>query len=158
MTTPDDPFARPAGQPAAGGQQPLQGQPYAAPGYAAGYGAPVLATQNGLGTAALVLGILSIPGAFVIVGGVVLGILAIIFGAIGRGRANRGRATNGGSALAGLITGAIGLLLAVAFVAIGIGFLNSSSGKTLRDCLDRAGTDQVAIQACRDQLRNNLTK
>lgn len=154
MTTPNDPFARPAEQQAAGGQQPFQGQPYAAPGY----GAPVVAVRNGLGTAALVLGILSIPGAFTVIGGVLLGILAIIFGAIGRSRAKRGTATNGGSALAGLITGAVGLVLAIAFVAIGVGFLNSGNGKTLRDCLDRAGTDQVAIQACRDQLRDNLTK
>ena len=158
MTTPDDPFAHPAQQSAAGGQQPLPGQPYAAPGYRAGYGAPVAVVRNGLGTAALVLGILSIPGAFTVIGGVLLGILAIIFGAIGRSRAKRGLATNGGSALAGLITGAVGLVLAIAFVAIGVSFFNSDSGKKLRDCLDRAGTDQAAVQACRDQLRNDLTK
>ena len=158
MTTPDDPFAPPAQQSAAGGQQPFQGQPYAAPGYGTGYGTPVVAVRNGFGTAALVLGILSIPGAFTVIGGVLLGILAIIFGAIGRGRASRGQATNGGSALAGIITGAVGLVLAISFVAIGVGFFNSGSGKKLRDCLDRAGTDQAAVQACRDQLRNDLTR
>ena len=63
MTTPDNPFGHPAQQPAAGGQQPFQGQPYAAPGYGAGYGTPVVAVRNGLETAALVLGILGIePG------------------------------------------------------------------------------------------------
>ncbi len=158
MTTPDDPFARPAQQPAAGGQPPFQGQQYAAPGYQAGYGAPVPAVSNGFGTAALVLGILAIPGAFTVIGGVLLGILAIIFGAIGRSRASRGQATNGGSALAGLITGAVGLVLAIAFVAIGVSFFNSGSGQKLRDCLDRAGTDQAAVQACREQLRNDLTR
>ncbi len=154
MTTPNDPFARPAEQPAAGGQQPFQGQRYATPGY----GAPVVAVRNGLGTAALVLGILSIPGAFTVIGGVLLGILGIIFGAIGRSRAKRGQATNGGSALAGVITGAVGLLIAVVLVAIGVGFFNSGTGKKLRDCLDRAGTDQAAVQACQDRLRNDLTK
>ena len=54
------------------------------------YGAPLQATRNGLGTAALVLGILAIPGAITIIGGVLLGILAIILGAIGRSRAKRG--------------------------------------------------------------------
>lgn len=158
MTTPDDPFAHPAQQSAAGGQQPFQGQPYAAPGYQAGYGAPVAVVRNGLGTAALVLGILAIPGAFTVVGGLLLGILAIIFGAIGRSRAKRGLATNGGVALAGLITGAVGLVLAVVLVAVGVGFYTSDNGKKLRDCLDRAGTDRAAVQACRDQLSHDLTK
>ena len=103
------------------------------------------------------LGILAIPGAFTIVGGVLLGVLAIILGAIGRSRAKRGLATNGGIALAGLTTGAVGLVLAIAFVAIGVGFLNSGSGKKLRDCVDRAGTDQAAQQVCQDQFRNTLT-
>ena len=157
MTTPDDPFGHPVQQPAAGGQQPFQGQPYAALGYEAGYGAPVVAARNGFGTAALVLGILAIPGAFTVVGGVLLGILAIIFGAIGRSRAKRGLATNGGIALAGLITGAVGLVLAVAFVAIGVGLLNSGSGQKLRDCIDQAGADRTAQQVCQDQLRDTLT-
>ena len=157
MTTPDDRFAHPAQQSAAGGQQPFQGQPYAEPGYGAGYGTPVVAVRNGLGTAALVLGILAIPGAITIIGGVLLGILAIILGAIGRSRAKRGLATNGGVALAGIITGAVGLVLAIAFVAIGVSFLNSGSGKKLRDCLDRAGTDRAAQQVCQDQVRNDLT-
>ena len=158
MTTPDDPFARPAQPPAAGGPPSFQGQQYAAPGSQAGYGAPVVAVSNGFGTAALVLGILAIPGAFTVIGGVLLGILAIIFGVIGRSRAKRGQATNGGSALAGLITGVVGLVLAIAFVAIGVGFFNSGSGKKLRDCIDQAGTDRAAQQVCQDQFRNDLTR
>ena len=157
MTTPSDPFGHPAQQPPAGGQQPFQGQPYAAPGYGAEYGTPVAAARNGFGIAALVLGILAIPGAFTILGGVLLGLLAVIFGAIGRSRAKRGQATNGGIALAGLITGAVGFVLAIAFVAIGVGFLNSGSGKQLRECIAQAGPDRAAQQSCQDQFRHTLT-
>lgn len=47
---------------------------------------------------------------------VIFGILGVVFGAIGRHRANRGKATNGGMALAGIITGAVGLLALLAFL------------------------------------------
>lgn len=155
MTTPPDPFALPEGQ---GSGQPYAAPAQAAPGYGQPYGTPVVTVRNGLGTAALVLGILSIPGAFIVVGGVLLGLLAIIFGAIGRSRAKRGEATNGGTALAGIITGAVGLVLAIAFVAIGVSFLNSGSGKKLRDCLAQANGDRAATQLCQDQFRNDLVK
>lgn len=65
--------------------------------------------QNGMGTAALVLGILGIIGCIPIIGG----ILAIIFGRIGMRNAEQGLATNGGVAKAGFILGIIGLVLAV---------------------------------------------
>ena len=64
------------------------------------------APQNGMGTAALVRGILqffclSILGA----------ILAIVFGRIGMKRAEQGLATNGGAAKAGYILGIIGVVI-----------------------------------------------
>ncbi len=72
---------------------PAQGQP-AAP-------------QNGMGTAALVLGILGIIGCLPFLGG----ILAIIFGKMGMTRAEQGLATNGGAAKAGFVLGIISLVL-----------------------------------------------
>lgn len=65
--------------------------------------------QNGMGTAALVLGILGVIGCIPVIGG----ILAIIFGRIGMRNAEQGLATNGGVAKAGFILGIIGLVLAV---------------------------------------------
>jgi len=64
--------------------------------------------QNGMGTAALVLGILQF---FCL--GTIGAILAIIFGRIGMKRAEQGLATNGGSAKAGFILGIIGVVLSV---------------------------------------------
>ncbi|MCQ0023465.1 DUF4190 domain-containing protein [Streptomyces somaliensis DSM 40738] len=86
--------------------------PYAAP--APAYGMPAAQPSNGLGTAGLVLGIIGIVCNLTValwLVGVVLGILAIIFGAIGRGKANRGEATNRGAAMAGLVTGIISAVL-----------------------------------------------
>lgn len=89
------------------------------PGGAPG-GAPV-AARNGLGVTALVLGLIGaacgmIPLLFWLSG--ILGLLALIFGFIGRGRAKHGEATNKGVALAGLLLGLISLILAVVGVVI----------------------------------------
>ncbi|MEU6810671.1 DUF4190 domain-containing protein [Streptomyces sp. NPDC046831] len=101
---------------------------YGYPAYPQGYGWPgmPMARQNGMGTAAMVLGILSCC-LFCLYGvvSVVLGILAIVFGVKGRRKAERGEADNHGQAQAGLITGVIGLILGVVvliLIAVGITF------------------------------------
>lgn len=88
-------------------------QPYVQPVYTQQYVAPAVAPmvpQNGAGTAALVLGIISIVGC------TATSIPAIICGIIGLGRAKRGEATNQGAALGGIICGSISLLLVGGFV------------------------------------------
>ncbi|MEV6553885.1 DUF4190 domain-containing protein [Streptomyces sp. NPDC051597] len=76
------------------------------------------APLNGFGTTALVLGILSVV-LFCLWGlGIVLGILALIFGFLGRGRAKRGEATNGAQALAGIILGAVGVVVSAVFLGL----------------------------------------
>ncbi|MFF5855026.1 DUF4190 domain-containing protein [Streptomyces sp. NPDC012751] len=84
-----------------------------------GYGWPGMqpAPSNGMGTASLVLGILAAVGFVAWPIALVLGILAVIFGAIGRGKAKRGEATNPGVALAGIICGAAGIVLVLGFFA-----------------------------------------
>ncbi|QFZ78708.1 DUF4190 domain-containing protein [Streptomyces fagopyri] len=93
-----------------------------APGYpgGTGYGWPALPLppSNGMGTAGLVLGIISAvvfclwPVAFVV------GVLGVIFGAVGRRRVRRGEATNPGQALAGIICGAVGVALSIGMVVV----------------------------------------
>ena len=61
--------------------------------------------QNGMGTAALILGILGL-----LLFGCIFGVLAVIFGSIGISRANAGRANNKGVAVAGLILGIVGIV------------------------------------------------
>ncbi|MFD6416402.1 DUF4190 domain-containing protein [Streptomyces sp. NPDC060194] len=77
---------------------------------------PAPAARNGLGVAALVLGIIGvlsglIPILFALAG--LLGLLALIFGLVGRSRAKRGQSTNGGVALTGTVLGVASLALAV---------------------------------------------
>ncbi|MEU6391278.1 DUF4190 domain-containing protein [Streptomyces sp. NPDC046939] len=72
--------------------------------------------RNGLGTAALILGVIGalsglVPIMFWLAG--ILGVIALILGLTGRGRAKRGEATNKGVALTGVILALVSLGLAV---------------------------------------------
>ena len=94
---------------------------YGYPAYPQGYGWPGMppTPQNGMGTAAMVLGILSCC-LFCLYGvvGLILGVLAVVFGVKGKRRADRGEATNRGQAQAGLITGIVGIILGLATIAL----------------------------------------
>jgi hypothetical protein len=111
---------------------------------------------GGMATAALVLGLLAVITSFTLIGGLLLGLLAIIFGIIGLRRANRGLALGRGRAIAGIILGLLGMVLAGALIAIGISLFNSEEGKNLQDCLKNAGSDQSQIQQCQDQFRDQV--
>ena len=99
----------------------LLGGGYPGYGYPAdgGYGWPGLAPMpsNGLGTAGLVLGIISAAVFCLWPVAIVLGVLALIFGTLGRGKARRGEATNPGQALAGIICGAAGVVFGFVMLA-----------------------------------------
>ncbi|MCT7355419.1 hypothetical protein N4P33_25145 [Streptomyces sp. 15-116A] len=71
--------------------------------------------SNGLGVAGLVLGIISAAGFCLWPLAIVLGVLGVIFGSVGRAKVTRGEATNPGQALAGIICGAVGLVLGIGF-------------------------------------------
>ncbi|MCX4847540.1 DUF4190 domain-containing protein [Streptomyces sp. NBC_00893] len=92
-------------------QSPQPQQPYA-PAQMPG----ARPARNGLGIAALILGVIGavsglIPFLFWLAG--VLGLIALILGLTGRGRAKRGEATNKGMATFGAVLGLISLILTV---------------------------------------------
>ncbi|MFI5768501.1 DUF4190 domain-containing protein [Streptomyces sp. NPDC051658] len=92
-------------------QSPQPQQPYA-PAQMPG----TRPARNGLGIAALVLGVIGavsglIPFLFWLAG--ILGLIALVLGLAGRGRAKRGEATNKGMTTFGAVLGLISLILAV---------------------------------------------
>ncbi|MFD7494698.1 DUF4190 domain-containing protein [Streptomyces sp. NPDC059832] len=92
-------------------QSPQPQQPYA-PAQMPG----MRPARNGLGIAALVLGVIGavsglIPFLFWLAG--ILGLIALVLGLAGRGRAKRGEATNKGMTTFGAVLGLISLILAV---------------------------------------------
>ena len=108
--------------------------PYPSNGYAPGYGQPFppgsQSVSNGMGTSALVLGIIGVATSWTVFLGFILGILAIIFGAIGLGRVRRGEATNRGAARAGLILGIVAVALMLLLVVVGLGMFATTGVDT----------------------------
>jgi uncharacterized membrane protein len=102
------------------------------------------APRNGLGTAALVLGIIGFLLAVIVLGGL-LGIVAVVLGFVALGRVRRGEANNRGVAIAGIVTGALAVLLAGVIVAAGAAFWSDNKDEIsdLQECLDDARTDRA---------------
>jgi hypothetical protein len=139
-----------------GGQQQSGGYaPYGGSPDQYGEGAGSGQARNGFGWAALILGILAVLTCWTVVGGILFGLAAIVFGFLARGRVKRREATNGGAAIAGIVLGVIGLLLSVALIALGASILNSEEGQKLQDCLNDA-TSASAQQQCRDDFQPNV--
>ncbi|WP_338895837.1 DUF4190 domain-containing protein [Streptomyces sp. TG1A-60] len=81
---------------------------------------PVMAPppSNGMGIAAMVLGICAAALFCLWPLAIPLGVTAVIFGFVGRAKVRRGEATNPGHALAGIICGAVGILVGVGFLVL----------------------------------------
>ena len=139
---------------------PTQPTPPAGTGYG-GY-PTARPRRNGIGTAALVLGILALVLVVLILFapvGALLGLLAVIFGIVGLVRAGRGEADNRGQAVAGLVTGAAALVIGL-FLAIGIGTFFAANINEFRQfgrCMEDARGDQ-AREACAQQLSRDLER
>jgi membrane-bound ClpP family serine protease len=145
MSAPGDP-------PNGGPNLPLGGYGQNPAGLGPGYGAPPAQPRNGFGIAALVLGLLAVVLSWTIIGGGVFGILALVFGLLGRARAKRGEATNGGLSIAGVILGLIGLLIAIGLIAFGVSVLNSPAGRNYQQCVEQSGGDTAKIQQCASEF------
>lgn len=79
---------------------------------------------NGMAIAALVCGLLSVPLFLTIIGGILLGLAAIILGVLGVRFANAHRGSGKGMAITGIVSGLLGLLLSVLAIA-GLNFLGN---------------------------------
>ena len=130
-----------------GGYPPPPPQPYS------GYAPPPVGPKNGLGIASLVVAIIALIS---VVGGVVLGIVAVILGFLGWQRAKRGEATNGGIAIAGIVLGILSIIEALVVIALSVWVFNEVGGTDYVDCLSKAGSDQEAVQRCADQFQERV--
>lgn len=93
--------------------------------------------SNGLAIGALVVGILAVPTALFVFGGV-LGLVAIILGFLGLKKskelANAGR----GMSISGIVMGVLSILLAIAVATVGVAalnFLESPEGQEVLESL-----------------------
>jgi lysylphosphatidylglycerol synthetase-like protein (DUF2156 family) len=106
--------------------------------------------------AALVLGVLALLLCWTVIGGILLGLIAVVLGIVAAVRAGKGRAQGKGLAITGAVLGAIGLILSGVLVAVGVSLLNSESGQNLQDCLQDAGDDQAQVEQCQREFNDDL--
>ena len=159
---PSYPYAYPPPPPGAQGYPGYQGAyPGAYPPPPMPYGDPYLgapvAKRNGLGTAALIIGILAlVPGTCTVIFGVVLGVIAVILGFIARGRVSRGEADNGGTALGGILLGGLAILLSVAFIVMGFTVFKDAGLSEYFGCVSSANGDQAQTDLCTDDFKQRV--
>ena len=112
----------------------------------------------GFGVTALVLGILAVLGCWSAFFGIVLGVLALIFGIVALRRVKRDVATNKGVSIAGVVTGAVGLLLGIVFaIAFGAAFsIFGNQIHNLQQCIQQANGDQAKVQQCDHQYQQQI--
>jgi hypothetical protein len=118
-------------------------------------GAPP-ALRNGLGIAALVVAIIGLLGSFSVVGGIVMGMAAVVLGFLGRNRVRRGEADNGGVALAGIVLGVLAIIAGLFFIAIWVGMFKEVGAGGYFECLQQAGQDRAQVQECADEFRQSV--
>lgn len=155
------PESQPSWPPAGGGYPPpAYPYPYAlAPGQYPGYGQPPglsNAPRNGMGMAALIVAIAGIVTALSVVGGVVLGAVAVVLGIIGHGRAKRGEADNGGVAIAGVVLGLLAVIAGIACIFVYVGIFRTAGGGDYIDCMSKAGSDPAGQQQCTERFREHF--
>jgi hypothetical protein len=121
------------------------------------YQAAPAAPKNGLGIAALVVAVIALLGSFSIIGGILGGVIAVILGVIGRGRAKQGEANNGGVALAGIVLGVIAIIVSLVFIPIYVGLFKDMGGGGYLECLQQAGQDSAAVEQCSNELRQTMS-
>lgn len=137
-----------------GGYPPPPPPPYANQGYGPYTSAP----RNGIGTAALILGIVGLLTSWSVIGGLLFGLGAVTCGIIGRSRVREGLANNAVVAGAGIVLGALATVLAVVFVFVVIGFYRQVGFGDYTDCMTRAGQDQNAQSTCVQEFRSRIEK
>jgi hypothetical protein len=160
---PPYPYAYPPGPPGAQTPQGFPPGPY--PGsyppppmpYGDYYpGAPMAAPRNGLGVAALIIAIIALPASCTVLGGVLLGLTAVVLGFLGRGRVARGEANNGGVALTGIILGFLAVIISGALALFAAQIFNNNGGREMISCVQEAGGDNTKVQECMDQFQSRV--
>ncbi|MCH1866091.1 DUF4190 domain-containing protein [Nocardioides sp. CFH 31398] len=115
---------------------------------------------KGMAVTALILGVLALLLCWTVIGGVLLGLPALILGLIASSRAKKGKAGGRGLAITGWVTGLLGLVLAIALTVLAGTFLarivDSDAAQRYEQCVSDAGGQQQQVDECERQLERDL--
>nr|WP_249277243.1 DUF4190 domain-containing protein [Rhodococcus sp. 06-621-2] len=129
---------------------------YQAGGYQQPGQYPPSTPKNTLGTVALVAAIIGVLTFWSVVGGIILGLLAVALGFVARSRVKKGAATNGTVSLVAIILGFVAAALSVALIAFGVSWFSNVGGQEFVDCMNDAGSSQSAKDQCSDRFQQNI--
>ena len=111
--------------------------------------------SNGIGIAAMVVGIVALLLCWIPFLGLVLAIVALVLGIVGIRKASRGEATNKGMAITGVVTGGLALLGGILSVLFFL-FIAEEFG-SLIECLDQAQTVEEE-RDCQTQFEDDFNR
>lgn len=117
---------------------------------------PPTRPRNGAGSGALLTAVAALVFSWSVIGGIVGGALAVVFGLAGRGRARRGEADNGPIAAAAVGLGALAVVVGVVTVPIWAGFLGDAGVGDYVTCMESAATDRTAQEKCENEFRDRI--
>jgi hypothetical protein len=129
--------------------------PWPPPPYPGNAAAPAR-PRNGLGTAALMLALAALVFCWTVLGGIALGLSAVVLGFAGRAKAARGEADNGVIASAGIALGALAVVVGIVFVPIWAGVFTDAGFGDYVGCMREAGTDRDAQVRCEHTFRDKV--
>ncbi|TLG18019.1 DUF4190 domain-containing protein [Nocardia cyriacigeorgica] len=112
--------------------------------------------HTGLAITTLVLGILAGLSFLTVVGGLLFGLFAVIFGVIAVVKAMRGRAGGAVMAWIGLVLGALAIIGAVIAGIVIWDFAEETGFTDFYDCVSKAGNDQAAIDRCQSEFDQRI--
>jgi Domain of unknown function (DUF4190) len=124
---------------------------YPPPGYP-----PPAGPRNGLGTAALVLGVVGMVSTWSVIGGLIFGIAATVLGFLAYHRVKNHQADNGAIAVSGLVLGVLAIVVSLVFIPIWSGFLDEVGYSDYSTCMSEAGQNQTAVNACMMQFQSRI--
>lgn len=153
-----NPYGPPAGDPPPPYPVYATTHPYGGPGAPPPvplYGAPLSPVgRNGLGTAALVLGVLAALLCWIPVVGLALALVSVGLAITALRRVGRRQATNRGAAVTGLVLGAVALVVSLLLTATLVYFRDDV--RTYYDCVKSSGGNATVEHACQEQLRQAM--
>lgn len=143
-----------------GTPQPPQGDPYQGQQQYYGWQQPAAPVPGGgYAIAALVCALVGLVLCWTVVGGLVLGLLGLIFGIVALRRASRHGSPGRIMGLFGLLLGILAMIASVVIVVVGVSLFKDSdirrSFSSYSDCLDHA-TTQADRQQCADDFNREL--
>lgn len=116
---------------------------------------PPAPRKNWIGATALAVAVGGLALCWSVVGGVLLGVLAIVMGAVGRGRVAHREADNRTVATCGIALGVLAVVVSLALIPAWVRLSGEVEMTSYLDCSARA-TDRDGARKCADDLQKRI--